>query len=178
LTSIPDEAARLLTKHGRHLHALLTRLTLRADVAEDLLQDLFCRLSENDRFAQATSPPAYAVRVATNLAFDHRRRQKRVQRAEAKSHKVVSNDLSPLVNAQRREDLDQVLDAIDRLPHASRHIVVMRYLERQDYQMIGQELGKSPHQVRALCHKAIRALRTLLDDEGTSNRVARSHQHE
>ena len=65
-----DTALAFLAEHGPRLHAILLRLTLRADVAEDLMQDLFCKLAENQRFATAASPVAYATRMATNLAFD------------------------------------------------------------------------------------------------------------
>jgi DNA-directed RNA polymerase specialized sigma24 family protein len=37
---------KLLDEHGPKLDALLTRLTLRSDLAEDLLQDLFLKLRE------------------------------------------------------------------------------------------------------------------------------------
>jgi DNA-directed RNA polymerase specialized sigma24 family protein len=38
----------------------------------------------------------------------------------------------------------------------------MRYIQQQSYDDIAEQMGKSPHQVRALCHKAISRLRDLL----------------
>jgi RNA polymerase sigma-70 factor (ECF subfamily) len=162
-----DEVLALLAEHGGHLHALLTRLTLRADVAEDLMQDLFCKLVENQHFAAAASPLAYAIRMATNLAFDHRRAQRRRLPGEAGAEGPTTGDASPLLDLVRREELDQVLDAIGQLPAGGREIVVLRYLEQQDYASIGRQLGKTPHQARALCHKAIARLRVALDAERT-----------
>ncbi len=68
-----------LEEQGARLHALLVRLTLRTDVADDLMQDLFCKLSHDARWLAARNPTAYAVRMATNLAFDHRRAQARLR---------------------------------------------------------------------------------------------------
>ena len=53
LSSPPPDVSKLLAEHGRQLHALLFRLTLRTDVAEDLLQDLFCKLTDSDGISQS-----------------------------------------------------------------------------------------------------------------------------
>ena len=173
-----DEVLALLDEHGVRLHALLLRLTLRSDVAEDLMQELFCKLVQNERFAGATHPVAYATRMATNLAFDHRRAQRRDVRGGGgdRLDELTGSAASPLTNMLRREELDRVLDAMGRLPRASREIVVLRYLERQDYAAIGRHLGKSPHTVRALCHKGIGRLRVLLDKVRTNDSVLRRPQ--
>jgi len=66
----------LLDQSGASLLALLTRLTLRQDVAEELMQDLFLRLSSAKDQGGIDCWYAYARRTAINLAFDWRRRQK------------------------------------------------------------------------------------------------------
>ena len=129
------------------------------------MQDLFCKLVESDRFAKADSKLPYAIRMATNLAFDYRRLQRRLSRNEAVAGKLTGSDTSPLSDLMRREALEQLLDAIGRLPRSYRDIIVLRYLEQQDYTTISRQLGKSPHQVRALGHKAITKLRGLMDQE-------------
>lgn len=174
-----DEVLALLAEHGGHLHALLMRLTLRADAAEDLMQDLFCKLVENESFAAATNPLGYAMRMATNLAFDYRRGQRRAERgadqagAVAEAQRLSIAVASPIADLVRREELDQVLDAVGQLPRGSREIIVLRYLQQQDYEAIGRQLGKTPHQVRALCHKAIAKLRVLLDAERGKGAISR-----
>jgi len=44
------ELLELLDKSGANLYALLTRLTLREDVAEELMQELFIKLNNTSRF--------------------------------------------------------------------------------------------------------------------------------
>lgn len=172
-----DEVLSLLDEHGGRLHALLLRLTLRYDVAEDLMQELFCKLVESDRFAAATSPLGYAIRMATNLALDHRRGQRRDARIEndLQNPLALTSALgtSPLTDLVRQEELDQVLDAMSRIPDAGREILVLRYLQREDFQTIGRQIGKTPHQARALCHKAIARLRVLLDAQQTARSAVR-----
>jgi hypothetical protein len=52
----------LLETDGRRLHRLQTRLTLRDDAADDLLQELFLPLRSSAGFRNATDRAAFAVR--------------------------------------------------------------------------------------------------------------------
>lgn len=173
MSSRKSDALALLEEHGETLHALLTRLTLRVDVAEDLMQELFCKLVQSDRFAAAENRLAYATRMAMNLAFDDRRSRKRNAAVELDREPLATESPSPLNDLVQREELEQVLDAITRLPSRSREIVVSRFLQELDYASIGNQLGKSPHQVRALCNKAVKRLRRLLGSKGDGSSVAR-----
>ncbi len=107
-----DDVTALLDEHGGRLFALLYRLTLRSDVAEDLLQELFCRLSQSNGFQRAENPAAFAYRTATNLAFDWRRQRKRNPAANRINDEFVAPEGSPLSDLVRREDLERTLNAL------------------------------------------------------------------
>jgi len=77
LSSRQKELLDLLDKSGADLYALLTRLTLREDVAEELMQELFIKLNNSRGAGNAVNLNAYARKSAINLAFDWRRSQKR-----------------------------------------------------------------------------------------------------
>ena len=158
-----DDVTALLHEHGGRLFALLYRLTLRTDVAEDLLQELFCRLSQSTGFQRADNPAAFAYRVVTNLAFDWRRQRKRNPVADGVDDNFVAPEASPLADLVRREDLERTLNALGELPAAGREILVLRYLEQQCYETIAGQLGKTPHQVRAIAHKGLVRLRRKLN---------------
>lgn len=157
-----DDVRSLLETHGARLHALLFRLTLRHDAAEDLLQDLFCKLAQSERFSQADDRLAYAIRMATNLAFDYRRSSKRRETVELGEEPPGPAQASPLADLVCREELEHMLDAVGRLDTPGRELIVLRHLERQSYEEIARQLGKTPHQTRALAHKALEKLRSLL----------------
>jgi RNA polymerase sigma-70 factor (ECF subfamily) len=157
-----DDVRSLLETHGARLHALFFRLTLRHDAAEDLLQNLFCKLAQSERFAQADDRLAYAIRMATNLAFDYRRSRKRRETAELMEEPVGPSQASPLAEMVRREEWEEVLDAVGRLDSPGRELIVLRHLERQSYEEIARQVGKTAHQTRALAHKALEKLRTML----------------
>jgi len=165
LKSASEDASALLAEHGGRLFALLHRLTLRNDAAQDLLQELFCKLAQSEGFRRADNRLAFAYRVATNLALDWRRANKRNPSSESDCNYTEAPIESPLTDLMRREELEQTLNAIAKLRKSGREVLILRYLEQQTYETIAKQLGKTTHHVRAIAHKSIKQLRHLLDAE-------------
>lgn len=152
----------ILDEDGRQLHLLFARLTLSEDAAEDLMQELFLKLQRSGRFLRANNSRAYVRRAAIHLAFDWRRGQERRLKTEQLETDPAADTASLLDALIQREEVEQILAALDRVPKTSRDCVLLRYLQQAEYDKIGEQIGKTPHQVRALCHKAITRLRKLL----------------
>ncbi|MEZ6101646.1 MAG: sigma-70 family RNA polymerase sigma factor [Pirellulaceae bacterium] len=154
----------ILESHGSRIHVLLTRLTMCESTAEDLLQELFLRLSKSESFGNARDQTAYAIRTATNLAFEWRRIQQKRVRSESLTDDPVAPTSSPDDSLERRESCAQVLHALDQLSEISRQVIVLHRLEEQSYESIAAQLQKTPHQVRAICSKGVAQLRQILAD--------------
>jgi len=152
-----------LERSGPSLYALLTRLTLREDVAENLMQELFIKLNSSKAFDKAKYPVAYAHRAAANLAFDWRKKHKRESLSLVDVREPASNNSSPLSRLAQKEELEEILNAIGRLSGISRETFVMRYIRQNSYEQIAQALGKDRHHVRVLCFRAMTRLRGLLE---------------
>ena len=152
----------LLDKSGASLYALLTRLTLHQDVAEELMQELFIKLSNSNGFYKVANVAAYARTTAINLAFDWRRRQKPAPSGLNQVPKPPLQDNSPLAGLIRKEQLQQILNAISRLKGSCREAFVMRYIQQASYDSIAEQMGRTNHQVRALCHKALTCIRDMV----------------
>jgi RNA polymerase sigma factor (sigma-70 family) len=158
------EVTALLEADGARLHALLYRLTLRADVPDDLLQDLVVRLADSGVFASADVPYAFARTAAVRLATDwHRRRHSR--RGEPGP---IQFDLpghaddatpDPAAGLVHREQWEGLLAHLSRLDERDRLLLTMRYLEGCDYDEIAAVTESTPHQARGLVHKALGRLR-------------------
>ena len=150
----------LLAQEGRSLHVLLTRLTLDPHTTEDLMQELFLKLATNPAFAAARNPPAYARQSAIHLALDWRR----AQRATHSLPVTDPLDLAPSAYERltQKEQWSQLLDAAAELPGQTREAFVLHYLDGASFAQIAEHLDKTPHQVRALCHKALDTLRERL----------------
>ncbi len=152
-----------MDRSGAELYALLTRLTLREDIAEELMQDLFIKLKNSRSAARIANLDAYARRAAINLAFDWRRaRSRRAGIGLGQIAEPVAGGASPLGTLIDSEELQETLNAIGRLKKASREALVMRYIQQESYDYIARQMGKTSHQVRAMCSRSIGRLRDML----------------
>jgi RNA polymerase sigma factor (sigma-70 family) len=152
----------LLEDHGADLLALFTRITLRADVAEDLLQELFLKLRNAGGLVCADNRKAYLFRTAMHLAFDWRRKRRVT---EPLPTEVAVRAKLPLDHLIGVEQLEEVLDALQSLSELNREVLVLRYLQSHDYPKIAEMLGKTEHHVRSICSKALGQLRAALQTE-------------
>jgi RNA polymerase sigma-70 factor (ECF subfamily) len=166
----PDttELLQLLDTYGGELYALLTRLTLGAGVADDLLQELFLKLGGSPRFKDAANRKGYVFRTAINLALDWRRSRRALERLETEP---ATDAAEPILRLIRTEELSQILDAMQELPALYREVLVLRYLQHEEYPQIASQFGKTEHQVRALCHKGLEELRVAFSANGKRNEV-------
>jgi RNA polymerase sigma factor (sigma-70 family) len=164
-TAAPARLHRLLTSlldtHGERLYATLLRLTLRRDVAHDLLQELFVRLARSAGLVQAADPTAYAFRAAINLALEWRRSRRECLPLEDAAM-LAGREPSPLARLIQAEEVERLLDALGGLSDAAREAFVLRLMEGLDYAEIAERIGKTPHQARGLCHSAVRQLRAVM----------------
>lgn len=154
----------LLETAGPRLHALLVRLTLREDVAEDLLQDLFLRLNASEGFLKAADPTAFAFRSAIHLAFDWRRSKNRRASPAPLDIEPAATAPSPLGAMVQREELEQVLEAAQDLSEGAREAFVLHYIQQESYEAIAAATGRTPQQVRGLAYKAVVGIRERLSE--------------
>ncbi len=158
-----QRARELLERSGLRFHALLAKITLREDAADDLLQELFLKLNRSHAFRFAKNAEAYAHRAAVRLAFDWRRNQERRTTVELAECDVPDRGPSPAAQLADQEEFQRVLAAMGRLSTIAQQVLTMRFLEGCTYEEIGMALGRTTHQSRSICHKAIARLRVVID---------------
>jgi RNA polymerase sigma-70 factor, ECF subfamily len=151
----------LLERDGPKLHRLLYRLTLREDAAEELLQDLVVRLAKSVEFVGATDKAAFAFRTAIHLAMDWRRRQ-RYRRTEDLVQEPAAGDGSAIEALEQREELEEVLSALQHVGKRPREVFVLRFVEDKTYEEIAAMTHVTLHGARSLCHRAVRQIREIL----------------
>ena len=184
VTDRREKLLNLLETSGRRLHALLYRLTLRADVAEELLQELMLRLLRSKGFGRAESAEGYAVRAAVNLAFDWQRRNRpsRLKRTDVAEIDLKDLAVDGLSRILKTEQWDGILISLEKLSPAQREVLVLHFLEEESFDQIAKRVNRTPHQVRALCHKGLKRLRgihTVAADPQVEKRpIAREVRHE
>lgn len=159
---------KLLERSGPTLHTVLLRLTLNEHAAEDLMQELFCRLCNVKDLSKIRNLDAYARQVAVHLAYDWLRDRKR------KFLSLSETGIDPIsptvpIRPEVQERLQEILDAAAWLEGLMWDCFVMRYIEQMKHDEIAARLGKSSQQVRGLCSKAVRKIRDRINQKSTGS---------
>jgi len=165
LSRSSEKLMELLETEGKSLFALLTRLSLREDAAEDLMQELFVRLSKSNSAQKSRNLSAYARRAAINLAFDWRKKRLRSPSSLTQVTEPASKQDSPAEKLIQEENWQKILRAVGQLKGRHREAFVMHYIEQTGYDQIAEQMNKNPQQIRALCSKAMGRLRRILSEE-------------
>jgi RNA polymerase sigma-70 factor (ECF subfamily) len=151
-----EEAFRALYEAtARPLLAYLTGVTGRRDVADDVLQETYCRFLVRQPKAMAGDEARrYLFRIATNLLRDRWRRKEEWQAADGE----------PLPDANA-PDLNLQIDvrrAMRALKPRERELLWLAYVEGMSHAEIAESTGLGAMSVRLLLFRARRRAAALL----------------
>lgn len=150
------------SEHREPLVRYVYRLTGSADRAEDVVQSTFVRFLENADGVE--SPKSWLFTVATNLVRDRERKQKR-RRELAAGESGSGGPTPPDEAAELRGELEEVREALYRLPDRDRALLVLR-AEGFSYREIADSLGVAKGSVGPMIG---RALGRLEEETGRSD---------
>jgi RNA polymerase sigma factor (sigma-70 family) len=126
-------------------------LTGNRAVAEDVVQDAFVQLHR--RYVDVRTPAAY---LRTSVVNGARMHQRSAVRERARYADLVPLSVQP--------ETTIVLDALARLPHRQRAVLVFRYYEDRPDAEIAELLRCRPATVRSLAHRGLAALRKAMQE--------------
>lgn len=163
MSKISKQLTELFETRGADLYRLSVRLVLDEQIAEDIMQDLFIKLASIKDLNKIRNLTAYARRMTMNMCFDQRETKSKNNMCSLDNvSELQSNNSIPVSKLIQTEQLEEILDAIGHLKGETRTAFLMRYVQQESYEDIAYEMGKSQHQVRALCYKGLNHLRYLL----------------
>jgi RNA polymerase sigma-70 factor, ECF subfamily len=159
------EFQRLYDATSRSILGYLVASTGRRDVADDLLQETYCRLLVHHAAVVAAGMDApalrrYLFRIATNLLRD---------RWRAGHDKPYSEP----AEAGAASDLDTPIDVRAMLEHLKpkeRELLWLAYVEGMDHKEIAAATGLGRLSVRTLLFRARGKARRFLDARGLSDK--------
>jgi len=164
-----DEAAfgELFSGYRDDVARLCRRMLGDGVSAEDATQEVFLRARNGLEGYDPTRPfRSWLMAVASHHCIDRlRRRQTESRLFDARDLNrgdLVDPGPTPLGQLARREQRDEILTAIDALPHKYRLPLVLRYFNELDYAQIGELLAVTRNQVGTLLFRAKRTLRQEL----------------
>jgi RNA polymerase sigma-70 factor (ECF subfamily) len=141
-------------------------VTRAPDIADDLLQEAYCR------FLTARLPEMddrqtrnYLFRIATNLIRDRWRRYK-----DDPALAVLVESSAPAPHLERKLGVRQ---AFDRLKPRERQLLWLAYVEGSNHQEIAAHTGLQPGSIRLLLLRARRKLADLIGTKSTAREVSK-----
>jgi RNA polymerase sigma-70 factor (ECF subfamily) len=135
-------------------------------VAEDLASEVFVRVvTKIDRFNYRGRPLlAWLYTIARNLIADHHRSAgKRHSTSLEEGSAVSSFNLDDVV--EQRLARARLFKATSRLTEDQRQVILLKFVEGYDNEAVAEVVGKSVGSVKSLQHRALAALRRILEQD-------------
>ena len=160
--TMDKESFRLVYENtARPLFNYLLRVTERRDIAEDVLQEAYCRLLVAKLPTMDVEQiKSYLFKVATNILRDRWRRRELTS----------SETLSPTQGPMKLNPADQMAmrQAFEQLKLRERELLWLAYVEGASHKEIADYTGLKAGSIRLLLYRARRRLADLI--RGTSPR--------
>src|SRR6266545_929991 len=145
------------------------RILRNAEDADEATQEAMLRVYQGlNRFNGRYALQPWVARIATNVSLDvtraRARRPRESDRAISELHEVLhepSDD--PLELVERSLDRQRINEVLDLIPEHHREALVLRELEGRSHKEIGEALGVTPSQAKALIHRAKGSFRRAWD---------------
>jgi RNA polymerase sigma-70 factor (ECF subfamily) len=134
--------------------------------AEDLASDVMLKMIESiHRYRYKGLPfSAWLFRIARNRLIDLHRRRKR--RGEVDLSETLSSTLAnPHVLAERALERGQLQLALRHLTDEQRQVILLKFIQGFDNRSAARVLGRSEGAIKSLQHRALAALRRVLQEE-------------
>jgi len=158
--------ARWVRDHAAAVRGYLLGLVRRADLADDLLQDVFQRAWQaRDRYEDRGTERAFLLRIADRLVIDKSRRSRReINVDDATWHEVepTASDESPLDELHTIETNQELTAALDRLSFNQRRVLLLRYFSDMTFEEIAAELECPLGTALSHCRRGLAAMKKLL----------------
>lgn len=140
----------------------LVSMTRRPDLAEDILQDTYCRLLTARLPAMDEGQLRnYLFRIASNLVRDRWRRSK-----DPLPPEHIIEIAAPASHLERKLGVRQ---AFDRLKPRERQLLWLAYVEGSSHQQIAQSTGLRSASIRLLLFRARRKMADLIAKKTASH---------
>ncbi len=156
----------LFERHHGQLFNFLLHLTGNRHLSEDLVQEVFMRVLKYRHTYRAESQfTTWMFQIARNARFDHlRKRTPDEVSIEDEVSEYVSLMPSPGEQAERGEQVRQLLDALKGLSEEKREVLLLRGFLGLKFEEIAQVQNCTVNTVKGRAFRAIRDLRAAMQD--------------
>jgi RNA polymerase sigma-70 factor (ECF subfamily) len=154
--------------HGSSVMKVARAYTLTSDECQDLAQEILLQAWRSlPTFGGQASPATWFYRVALHTAMNwHRKDKPRRSREQPllEVQAVAAEGCDSAEQAQQRETVEQLYQAIHQLPKTDAALVLL-YLDELSYREMADVLGISESNVGVKLNRAKKALSELMRDK-------------
>ena len=176
----PEAFPQLLRRYGSVVLGYLIKMSGNREQAEDFFQETFKRVHEKAHTFRGSRFESWLFRIATNVALDGLRRQKRLpvvslgQKFDCNDGNcgglsgvaVADNQGNPSREAIKAEQAEKVRQAVWMLPARQRATLALAYYQQLSYREVAEVLGCSVGTVKTQMYRALKTLARKLPDFG------------
>src|SRR3954447_1363051 len=140
--------------------------------AEDLTEQTFLQAYRHFERAQRESEGRplrpWLIRIAHNLAANFYRDRSRRPESALEDAAIVSSPHTTETLVEGREELQEILEGVSKLPDDRREALIMRFALGMDNREIARALGRTDGATKVLLHRSIRQLEELMKKAETA----------
>jgi len=153
----------LFLNHRQSLIQTIIRIVGCPQTAEDLAHEAYLKMLHASKTQEISYPYPFLYQIARNLALDHLRKEKIRQRSDNHPKDdednllecIPSNAPTPERQADERQQVALMLDALNGLSERRRQILVLHKFHHWTYERIAQHYGISRSAVEKNVHVAL-----------------------
>ncbi len=155
--------------HGPAVRGYLMGIVRRADEADDLAQEVFCRAWQaRARSREEGHARSYVLRIADRLAVDRMRRRRPEETLSAegwRDKEPWTNSSNPAEAAVGSEAARRVKAALGQLTPMQERVLLLRYYGQLTFEQIAETLGCPLSTALSHCRRGLESLRKLLAED-------------
>lgn len=153
-----NELSQALLEHYSNLLGFVRRKVRSGEVAQDIVQETWLRISTLPQEQGIDNPRAFLYRVANNLALDYLR-QDQFQRRYLHDEEISDTISDPTQEQERRliaqQQLERINMLIEQLPPKCREAFLLRKVRHWEVEQIANHMGISKNMVEKYLRRAL-----------------------
>lgn len=158
--------AVLVDRYAHTVHALVARIVVTAEDAEEVTQDVFLKVFDNlSRFDGRSSLSTWLYRIAYNTAVSHARRRRRPTcPIDERRITAVRDDEAERLEemVEQQQALDALAAAIEALEADERALVTLRYYDDHPIAECAEITGLTEANVKVRLHRIRKKLFVMI----------------
>jgi RNA polymerase sigma-70 factor, ECF subfamily len=156
----------IVARHQKQIYRILLHIVRDADIADTLTQECFLRAFKmRGSFRGESSLSTWLMRIAINLARDQIRNRRwafwrKLERPERMDAiRTADTRQSQEQTLMKRESVDAIRSAVEKLPDRQRAVFLLRYVEDMPLEEIAEAMGLKLGTVKSHLFRGIEAVR-------------------